>query len=45
MEGDTEQLLENVKAWPDEKINWFQKAGTYQIRTKGQESTPANGGH
>lgn len=22
IEGDTEQLLEDVKSWPDEKINW-----------------------
>ena len=44
IEGDTEQLLEDVKSWPDEKINWSEKARTYKIRTKGQEATPANGG-
>ena len=44
IEGDTEQLLEDVKSWPDGEINWSEKARTYKIRTKGQESTPAKGG-
>ena len=44
IEGDAEQLLEDVKSWPDGEINWSEKATTYKIRTKGQESTPANGG-
>ena len=41
--GDLDQLLTDVKSWPDGAINWSEKARMYHIRTKGQDSTPANG--
>lgn len=44
IEGNLQQLLEEVESWPDGKVNWSEKARAYKIRTKGQESTPANGG-
>ena len=42
--GDLDQLLIDVKSWPNGTINWSEKARMYNIRTKGQESTPPNGG-
>ena len=42
--GDLDQLLTDVKFWPNGTINWSEKAKLYQIRTKGQDSTPPNGG-
>ena len=44
IDGDLEQMLAEVESWPDGKVNWSEKARTYNICTKGQESIPANGG-
>ena len=44
IDGNLQQLLAEVDSWPDGKVNWSEKARSYKIRTKGQESTPANGG-
>jgi len=44
--GDLDQLLIDVKSWPNGPINWSEKARIYNIhvRTKGQDSTTPNGG-
>ena len=42
--GDVDQLLIDVKSWPNGAINWSEKARIYNITTKGQDSTPPNGG-
>ena len=42
--GDLDQLLKDVKSWPCGTINWSEKARMYNIRAKGQDSTPPNGG-
>ena len=42
--GDLDQLLIDVKSWPNSVINWSEKARIYSIRTKGQDSTPPNRG-
>lgn len=38
--GDLDQLLADVKSWPNGTINWSEKARIYNIRTKGQDSSP-----
>ena len=42
--GHLDQLLNDVKSWPDGHINWSEKAKKYNVRTKGQDATPPNGG-
>ena len=42
--GDLDQLLTDVKSWPNGTINWSEKARMYNIRTKDQDTTPPNGG-
>ena len=44
IEGDFDQLLIDVKSWPNGAINCSEKARIYNIRTKGQDLTPRNGG-
>lgn len=41
---DLDQLLIDVKSWPNGDINWSEKARIYNIRTKDQDLTPPNGG-
>ena len=42
--GDLDQLLIDVNSWPNGDINWSEKARIYNIRAKGQDMTPPNGG-
>ena len=44
IEGKLDQLLADVKLWPDGPPNWSEKARMYNIKTKGSDSTPGNGG-
>ena len=43
IEGELDQLLADVESWPDGPPNWSEKARKYNIKTKGSDSTPANG--
>ena len=42
--GSIGQLLIDINLWPHGQVNWSEKARTYNIRYKGQDSTPPNGG-
>jgi len=44
VEGNLEQLLEDVKSWNDKEINWSKKAEEYGIRKKGSPENLKNGG-
>lgn len=42
--GDIDQLLIDVKSWPHGPVNWSEQARKYNIRHKGQDSSPSNTG-
>ena len=44
IEGKLDQLLADVESWPDGPPNWSERARMYNIKTKGSDSTPDNGG-
>ena len=44
IEGKLDQLLADVESWPDGPPNWSEKARMYNIKTKGSDSAPGNGG-
>ena len=44
IEGELDQLPADVESWPNGPPNWSEKARKYNIKTKGSDSTPANGG-
>lgn len=44
IEGDLEQLLRDVQSWPETTVNWSEKARDYNIRVKGADQVPKNGG-
>lgn len=44
IEGELDQLLADVESWRDGPPNWSEKARMYNIKTKGSDTTPANGG-
>ena len=44
IEGQLDQLLAGVESWPDAAPNWSAKARMYDIKTKGSDLTPGNGG-
>ena len=43
IDGNLEQLLNDIESWPD-TINWSEKAKDYNIRKKGADKVPTNGG-
>lgn len=44
IEGELDQLLADVESRLDGPPNWSEKARMYNIKTKGSDATPANGG-
>lgn len=44
IDGDTDQLLNDVKEWPHTLINWSEMARKYKICKAGSQNVPQNGG-
>ncbi|KAK3748777.1 hypothetical protein QZH41_013522 [Actinostola sp. cb2023] len=44
LEGNLHQLLEDIHSWPQEPVNWSEKARFYKLRKSGMNASPQNRG-